>query len=127
VLSLPEARADGDDAIQQRDVDSYPTPALDAAVDLAEATATDPRATPSDGGTDAQPDLAVEDDAPSSGPDMATLVADFLRANPSRRVEDIARALGLVTAEVSPVVKDLVDEKVLRRRGDGRWATYSAR
>jgi hypothetical protein len=66
-------------------------------------------------------------DQSGAEPDLASRIMQVVQGHPGFHMAEIARALALPTAEVSPPLRALVAEKRLRKRGQGRWATYAVR
>jgi hypothetical protein len=75
-----------------------------------------------------EPDAdAVSTEPTGSEAGLPPRVLQVVQGAPGCHVAGIAKALDRATAEISPVVRDLVATKRLRKRGDGRWATYTVR
>ncbi len=73
-------------------------------------------------------DAAAELIEPSDGEaSLPSRVLQVVEADPGCHVATIGKTLDLPTAEISPIVRDLVATKRLRKRGEGRWATYTVR
>lgn len=72
---------------------------------------------------------ACDDGGPEGGErdDLRDMVLTHLSTTPGSRSEEIAKAIGVTTAMLSPVLRELVTAGRLRSTGTGRGTRYTAK